>query len=315
MRQTPLLILAYNRPEKVKALVERLRMLAPPLVMVAVDGPRTGKPGDDAKVRAVRDAVDGIDWGAEVYTRFRPVNVGLRASVVDAVGWAISEYGQVIVLEEDVLPGPDFMPYAEYMLELFRDDPRIAHISGYNVVPTNRMDMPDAASRLTVYPESIAWATWDRAWAGYDDDLGWGGAATVKVLRPIVGGVFAALRWRQNFSDARAQRISTWAYRWVASMWSRRQLVVSPNHNLVTYIGQDEGTHTTTVPPWTELELYSGERDALLVPPTGLDRSAELWVNRVVFRGTIFGVLRGVAITAVLALRKRRQERASLTRH
>ena len=174
------------------------------------------------------------------------------------------------------------------------------------MVPTDRMDTPGAASRLTVYPESIAWATWDRAWAGYDDDLGWGGSATVRALRPIVGGVFAALRWRQNFSDARAQRISTWAYRWVASMWSRRQLVVSPNHNLVTYIGQDEGTHTTTAPPWTELDLYSGERDALLVPPTGLDRSAELWVNRVVFRGTIFGVLRGVAITAVLALRKRR---------
>jgi hypothetical protein len=307
VRQTPLLILAYNRPEKVRALVDRLRTIAPPLVMVVVDGPRAGRPGDDAKVQAVRDAVDGIDWGAEVRTRFRPVNVGLRASVVDAVGWATSEYGQVIVIEEDVLPGPDFIPYAEYMLELFRDDPRIAHISGYNVVPIAAMDNPAAASRLTVYPESIAWATWDRAWAGYDDNLGWGGSATVGALRPIVGAVFAAMRWRQNFGDARAQRISTWAYRWVASMWSHRQLVVSPNHNLVTYVGQDEGTHTETAPPWKELDLYTGDRTALLVPPAGLDRSAERWTNRVVFRGTAFGVARGVAISAVLAWRKRRR--------
>ena len=37
MRQAPLLILAYNRPDKMSALINRLRSQAPPHLMIAVD--------------------------------------------------------------------------------------------------------------------------------------------------------------------------------------------------------------------------------------------------------------------------------------
>ncbi len=309
MPHTPLLILAYNRPDKMRGLIDALRPLAPKLVMVVVDGPKPGNATDAAKVQAVRDAVSRIDWTIEVHTRFRPVNVGLRASVVDAVTWATSEYGQVAVIEEDVVPGPDFLPYVEYMLDRYRDDERIAHISGYNVVPREALTFPQHQNRLSVYPESIAWATWARAWERYDDDLPWGPKTPVPALREIVSTTAAALRWKQNFRDAASARISTWAYRWIASMWSTGALVVSPNHNLVTYVGQEEGTNTLTKPPWTELPLYDGDPTALLTGDAELDPGGEGWVSRVVFRGTPFGVARGVAITAVLAVRKWRRAR------
>ncbi len=308
MRPTPLLILAYNRPDKVIGLIASLRAMRPPLLMVVVDGPKPGNPGDAAKVQAVREAVTGIDWDAEVVTRFRPVNVGLRASVTDAVSWAVAEYGQVAVIEEDVQPGPLFLPYVEAMLDRYRDDPRIAHISGYNVVPTQQLASP-TGSRLTPYPESIAWATWDRAWALYDDDLGWLRRSPQTELTAITGSRFAALRWLQNFGDADAGRISTWAYRWIASMWSAGAFCLSPNVNLVRYVGQDDGTHTFTAPPWTELPVYEGPLAPLLAGEPAADQHADAWVNRVVFRGTPFGVARGVAITAVLALRQARRKR------
>ena len=46
MRTTPLLLLAYNRPEKVRRLIDRLRPQAPKTLMVAVDGPKPGNPAD-----------------------------------------------------------------------------------------------------------------------------------------------------------------------------------------------------------------------------------------------------------------------------
>lgn len=309
MRQTPLLILAYNRADKIRGLIESLRLLAPELVMVVVDGPKPGNAGDAAKVQDVRDAVAAIDWTENLHTRFRPVNVGLRRSVVDAVSWAVAEYGQVIVIEEDVLPGPDFLAYAEYMLERYRGDERIAHISGYNVVPQSELHDAAAPNRLTAYPESIAWATWDRAWTQYDDHLSWAKRSSIRELIGITGRRAAAMRWKLNFADAEAGRISTWAYRWIASMWATGSLTLSPNHNLVTYVGQDDGTHTLTAPPWTELPLYDGPRDALLAGGAQLDPAAEAWVNRVVFGGTPVGVLKGVAITAVLTVRKWRRAR------
>lgn len=303
MRQTPLLILAYNRPDKVRGLIDRLRPLAPAQLMVVVDGPKPGNVADAAKVAAVQDAVEGIDWAAKVDTRFRPVNLGLRASVVDAVSWATSKYGQVVVLEEDVLPGPDFLPYAEHMLDHYRDDDRIAHISGYNVVPPGKLSNTTEHSRLTVYPESIAWATWERAWRYYDDDLTWALECSVDDLVAVTGTLSAALRWKLNFHDAAAGRISTWAYRWIASMWSQGALTLSPNRNLVTYVGQNEGTHTLTSPSWSELPLYDGPREALLSTAANRDVSADAWVNRTVFGGTPLGVAKGVAISAALAAR------------
>lgn len=306
LRPTPLLILAYNRPDKMAGLIDSLRATRPPLLMIVVDGPKPGNSADAAKVQAVRDAVSGIDWGAEVRTRFRPVNVGLRASVTDAVSWAVGEYGQVAVIEEDVEPGPDFLLYVEAMLERHRDDHRIAHISGYNVVPPAQL-ASSTGSRLTPYPESIAWATWDRAWALYDDDLGWLRRRPTAELRAITGARFAAVRWLQNFRDADAGRISTWAYRWIASMWSVGAVCLSPNVNLVRYVGHDEGTHTVTAAPWAELPVYDGPLAPLLEGDPIADPAADAWVNRVVFRGTPFGVARGVAISAVLAIRQARR--------
>ncbi len=308
MRQTPLLILAYNRPDRVRGLIERLRPLAPQHLMVVVDGPKPGRPSDAERVKAVHSELEAIDWTTNVQTRLRPENVGLRRSVVDGVTWATSEYGQVVVIEEDVLVGPDFLPYIEFMLDQYRDEDRIAHISGYNVVPGAAMSNVRSHSRLTLYPESIAWATWDRAWAGYDDDLGWAMDASVSEIAAITGSTASALRWKQNFRDAHADRISTWAYRWIASMWSKGLLTLSPNHNLVTYAGENDGTNTLMKQRWKELPLFDGPVDALLVADAERDRIADEWVSRTVFGGTPAGVLKGTAISAALGLRKAQRQ-------
>jgi hypothetical protein len=304
VRSTPVLLLAYNRPHKLRGVVDALRQSAPPLVYVVVDGPKPGNPDDAARVQSVRDVVAEIDWTTDVHTRFRPVNLGLRASVSDAVRWVAGEHGQVIVLEDDIVPGPDVIAYFDYMLDLYRDDATIAHISGYNVVPEGEFSFPEERSRRSVYPESYAWATWGRAWAMYDDDLTWPSSKDGAALRRITGSWPAAHRWAQNFADARRGRISTWAYRWVASMWAHDALTIGPNVNLVRYVGHDDGTHTVMKPRWQELPVYNGPREPLLVPAGPLDPKAEAWNSRVVFTGTVRGVLRGFAVSTVLGARQ-----------
>lgn len=309
MRPTPVLLLAYNRPEKLERLVDALRLLAPPIVYLVIDGPKAWVDGDAERVESVRAVAERIDWGATVHTRFREANVGLRRSVVDAVSWVTAEHGEVIVIEDDVVPGPLVLDYLSHMLERYRDDERVAHVSGYNVVPPEVVGHR-VGSRLSAYPESFIWATWDRAWRGYDDALAWpADAADRAVLRRVVRSPWAALRWRQNFADARADRISSWAYRWIASMWSREALVVSPDVNLATYIGLDDGTHTLMTPRWRDLPLYTGPLEPLLEPASEPVPDAERWISRVVFAGTPWGVVRGIAISAALGLRQASRSR------
>ena len=306
MRSTPLLLLAYNRPDNVQRLIDRLRETAPQKLMVTVDGPKPSNEADAAKVAAVHKVIESIDWTDDVETRLRPVNLGLRLAVADAVTWATDAHGEVIVLEEDTLPGPHFVPYATHMLERYRDEAHVAHISGYNIVPPAQLT-GTANSRFTHYPESIAWATWGRAWKAYDDSLEWGSNVSITELAAITGSRISAARWKQNFADAASGRIGTWAYRWIASMWSTGASILSPNHNLVTYAGYDEGTNSVLKAPWDELPLYDGSLEDLVSGEVDFDPKAEAWTNRRVFGGTAYGVARGVAVSAALEVRKARR--------
>ena len=303
MRTTPLLVLAYNRPEKMQQVIDSLRVLKPKTLMIAVDGPKPGNAADAAKVEAVQRVVDGIDWTDDVETRFRPANLGLRSAVADAVTWAVSTHGEATIIEDDALPGPDFLPYSAAMLDRFRDDDRVAHISGYNLVPPQILGT-SAGSRLTLYPESFAWSTWERAWSAYDPTLEWARNVTIAELAKITGSTVAALRWKQHFDDAAAERISTWAYRWIASMWSKGSLTLSPNANLVTYIGYDQGTHATLTAPWDELPVHQGGVDELIPAQIGRHVESDAWVGRTVFGESALGVVRGAAISALLEGRK-----------
>ena len=309
MRDTPVVVIAYNRPDKVRRLISRLEELRPSNVIFAVDGPKAGKPADAVKVAEVQSLVNNFTWTDKVETRFRPTNLGLRAAVTDVVSHAVSQYGQAIIMEEDTLPGNNWFPYAQEMLTRYRGESSIEHISGYNLVPDKFQTNPGQGSRLSRYPESIAWATWDRAWEKFDGSLDWALNASTAELSQIVGSTAGALRWKQNFADAEAGRISTWAYRWIASMWSRGSYVLSPNQNLVTYAGYDEGTNSFMKAPWSELELFEGSVETCLGSSLNFDSKADKWVGEKVFSETPFGVARGVAITAALELRKWNRQR------
>lgn len=312
-RATPVVIIAYNRPDKVSRLIGSLNELKPKHVIFAVDGPKFHRPGDADKVAAVQSLAARIDWTDNVELRFRPANLGLRAAVTDAVTAAISEFGQAIIMEEDTMPGPNWIPYATEMLDRHRNAAEIEHISGYNLAPEHVQIGCGHGSRLSRYPESIAWATWDRAWNQFDGSLDWAMNASTADLAAIVGSRSGALRWKQNFADAEAERISTWAYRWIASMWSRDSFVLSPNQNLVTYGGYDEGTNSVLKAPWEELPRYDGPVSQCLERDVYFDASADRWIAKNVFAETPIGVVRGAAITAALTVRKWKRERRSHT--
>ena len=233
--------------------------------------------------------------------------------MVDAVSWAVEEYGQVAVIEEDVLPGPDFLPYLEFMLDAYRDDPRVDHISAYNVVPLGAL-LPHHMNRLTIYPESIAWATWERAWSRYDDELRWLDKPRLKELTEITGvapgGVAVEAKFRRRSCrphlDLGVPVGGEHVVAWRVEPESQRQ----PGE----YVGHDEGTHRPLQPRGANSPFYTGPRDALLRRDAERDEHADAWLTRTAFRGTMSGVLRGMAVSAILAVRRRSRARRAATR-
>ena len=289
-----------------RGLIQSLAPLKPKLILLAVDGPRMNRANDAELVRQTQELASEITWDTEIRTRFRDSNLGLRRAVVDAVTWANGEYGRVIVLEDDVRVGPQLLDFLKYNLVVHEANPKIAHINGYNLVPEERLCHPDYASRLSVYPESYAWATWDRAWQKYDDDMIWAKNASLGDIKKICGSTAGALRWKLNFSDASAERIDTWAYRWIASMWANNLRIVSPNRNISQYKGFQGGTHTRRQMKWSELEIEQLPISEGEINYIGVDKLADRWLARNIFKSTLLGIIGGIITSTVLTIIKKK---------
>jgi hypothetical protein len=280
------LILAYNRHDQVKGLIESLRVHAPQKIRVAVDGPKNSQ-SDRTKVSEVIRELEAIDWTTDVKHLIRNSNLGIRFAVPEAVSWAIQETGQVIVIEDDVRVGEDFFYFMEYALAAFKDDPMIGHVSGYNPVPQLHISKPNDICRATIYPESYAWATWANKWQYYSDEIP---RLAIADLEKLAGSFWSAIEWKIHFHNARKDNVSTWAYRWVAALWKNNLISVTPNANITKYLGSESGTHTRTQPKWSEPPL-SSLRAKTMGFKVDRDLLADKWIARTVFMGHPKGIL------------------------
>lgn len=302
----PVLLLGFNRPGKMRQLIASLRASSPETVLLAVDGPRSSHPADHALVKQVQDCAALIDWTQNVDVLFRERNLGLQSAVTEAVSWAVSRYGRAIVLEDDCVPGPLLIPFMNHALEKYVNQESIAHVNGYNLVPRSQMSFGRRDIRLTRYIESYAWATWERGWKEYDASMDWGLNCALEELASVVGSRTAALRWRINFRDALSERIDTWAYRWMATIWSHGWSAVAPNSNLCAYDGHNGGTHTLRRPRWTELPIQvAGVPDEWFDRQPEADTASDRWTGRTVFRENVAGLVEGVVASVAMGLRGR----------
>ena len=301
----PVLVVGFNRPKHLKILLASIALSPPEVLLIALDGPRAGNALDQLLVRECQEVINQISIKSKIHLRIRNNNLGLKESIVDAVNWACEQYGKVIVLEDDVQVGPNLFQFLNYCLNNFKERDDIAHINGYNLVPQSEITCPTDIFRTTRFIESYAWATWDRAWKTYDDTLSWGSDVPLHELANFTGGYVSAIKWKLNFADALSGRIDTWAYRWMSSIWSQRKLIVSPNSNLMNYLGQTSGTHTTLKPRWQELPISLHSLDFKNMNlPSEIDKSADKWLSRKVFDESLLGILKGLAISNVLRFSK-----------
>jgi hypothetical protein len=126
----------------------------------------------------------------------------------------------------------------------------------------------------------------------------------VSELAEILGSRMAALRWKQNFSLATKERISSWAYRWAASMWQQNGYCISPNRNLITYRGFEGGTHTRRRARWTEMPIE--HLDLAATDGAVFDTAADRYLHRQVFHATPVGVALGPVESLALRVVQRR---------
>lgn len=245
--KTPVLFLVFNRPDTTKQVFEAIRKAKPPRLYVAADGPRISKDGEAQLVQQVRSIATNVDWDCAVKTLFRDENLGCKYAVSGAITWFFQQEEQGIILEDDCLPSQSFFWFCEELLERYKDDLRVWHISGNNF--QNGVKRGESSYYFSKFNHIWGWASWANRWSDYDVEIkSYDSFIANNVLNDLFEIEQDKKFWSNIFDLVNKGKIDTWDYQWTYTVWINSGLSILPNKNLVSNIGfGPTATHTKDI--------------------------------------------------------------------
>lgn len=238
----PVLMVFFNRPEPLQKVFEAVRNAKPKTLFIAQDGARDGNETDVENVARCRDIVKDIDWDCEVHYDYSEINLGCGRRMSSAISWAFEHVDRLMILEDDCVPGEDFFPFCEELLERYKDDKRISMISAMNHLDTYESENKD--SYLFCHSGAIwGWATWKRQWDMYNFELK--NIADVDIFEIIKNSAFPnyykadlAKQGRDRISKLRnGEKLSSWTFQFNILRVLNNQLTIVPRKNMVSNVG------------------------------------------------------------------------------
>jgi hypothetical protein len=233
---TPVVMVIFNRPDRAGQVFARVREAKPRRLFVLADGPRAGRDSDEALCEETRAIAGRVDWPCEVTRDFSDVNLGCGGRVTSGLDRVFAEVEEAIVIEDDCLPHPTFFSYCAELLQKYRGDERVFAITG-GKYPCEPRTQP-YSYRFTRMFNGWGWASWRRSWqsidfamAAYPEFTAQGGMA--KHSRSLLETQF----FSNGFDKAWKKEIEPWDWALMFQAYTRRQLFVTPDRNLISNTG------------------------------------------------------------------------------
>jgi hypothetical protein len=257
MTRTPIAYIVFNRPQHTEKTFAVIREQRPSQLFLIADGPRQNFKTDIERCTKVREILMQIDWPCEVHRNYADSNLGLKRRVSSGLDWVFSKVERAIILEDDCLPNPDFFNFCDELLERYADNERVAVVTGNNFQDGQKRS--DASYYFSKYNHCWGWATWRRSWQHYQENLPfWNEWRLSEAWFRLTPDRLERSYWNKIFEEVQAQRIDSWAYPWIGSVWFMGGLTATPNVNLVSNIGfGPESTHTASAEsPLSNISTY-----------------------------------------------------------
>lgn len=234
----PIIIFSYNRPDHLRRTVEALSfndLARESVLFIYCDGAKTDASEEQrAKIEQNRKVAHGAKGFKEVIVVERERNYGLANNIIGAVTEIVNSFGRVITLEDDVITSRGFLRYMNDALNLYENDDKVMHISGY--MYPHRGKLPDTFFYEVPYPGG-GWATWKRAWAFFSNDIDelysyW--SSRWKEFNKF-GGDYLQKQLEANKDGT----LYTWFIKWHGALLKHGGLTLYPHTSLTNNIGFD----------------------------------------------------------------------------
>lgn len=254
--KTPIAFIVFNRPNTTERVFAEIAKVKPSKLLVVGDGARTHKPGEAEKVAATRAIIDRVDWDCQVLTNYSKINLGCKVREASGIDWIFEQVEEAIILEDDCLPHPTFFRYCEELLNVYRNDQRIAMISGNNFQPG--FQVSHESYYFSNYTHGWGWATWRDRWQkDYDVEMkDWPRIRDEGRIAKWFNSTVEQKYWSNTFEKVYRGKIDTYDYQWFFAVLLNGRNSILPNVNLISNIGfGSEATHTTNISPMANLPV------------------------------------------------------------
>lgn len=243
----PIVLFVYNRPLHTKQTLDSLKanVLADQSeLFIYADGPKPeATQADMEKITEVRQLLRQEQWCKTVHIIESDNNKGLADSIITGVTETVNRFGKVIVLEDDLILSKSFLLYMTQALNLYANDERVVHVSGYMYPVKGTLPKTFFVNLATCW----GWGTWKRAWNHFERDS----AVLLDKLNATNSrskfNLEDSYDWYSHLVANVEGRMKTWAIRWYSSFYLRDGFCLHPNLSLVRNIGNDlSGVHCGT---------------------------------------------------------------------
>lgn len=245
---TPVLLIAFNRPDHTKRVLEVILAAKPQDLYVFQDGARDGNMYDEKNCKDVHDVIMELTEGNPVrlHTFFSDKNLGCGPGPASALNWFFENEEMGIILEDDAIPHPDFFPYCEELLCRYKEDESIRAIGSMKVMQEKKYG--DGSYYFSMMNRNLcAWATWRRAWQSFDLSLTNVRRKDLdKALSKYGCGLLERNYWCERLDDVHENLCDgkSWDMQFFMSIWLNHGKGIIPNVNLSSNIGTvGEATH------------------------------------------------------------------------
>jgi hypothetical protein len=246
MQLAPIVLFAYNRPWHVKQTLLSLasnELAAFSDLYIYCDGPKPDASDQlQIAISSVRKVIREQQWCKNVTIIESISNKGLANSIIEGVTDIVRKYGTVIVVEDDVLLSKYFLQFMNEALSKYKTDENVLSIGSWNYFcPSNKI----TDNFFLRYPDSIAWATFDRAWELFEPDANRLLINLKKEDKLFKLNADCDMNYFEKMLENQIHgSIDSWAIRWTASAILHKKLTFYPQFSLSKHIGFGEAaTH------------------------------------------------------------------------
>ena len=248
MSASPVALFVYNRADNTRHTLEALmaNTLAPQTeVYVFSDGGR-----DDASwalvgevrrlLREVEARVHATHALRALHIIERPVNYYLERNVIEGIAYVLERHPTIIVLEDDIVTSPYFLDYMNTAFDIYRDEPRVMHVSGFTRVVRGAESIV-GNTYFTRFMAGWGWGTWADRWHKHFRHY----TSRAEALSGLTPADISTIEYGGRFHCL--QHLDhdpiPWDVCWLIAIYRAEGLCLTPTQTLVRNIGLDAGTH------------------------------------------------------------------------